>query len=756
MAHNRELTGEIARMIESKYKVASKALTKDIKTLITEDVDVISFKQSGVIKMAIGIITDKDSVPTPLIIFGAGDGAGNNRGYISKGTDGLSMYYIGSLAGGEVAGLKLKKDGVYSTHKIVVDSGLGSEFTVNATNWNNKLYEADMITIARNGAKDIQIPQTNLHSDVRTKIDNGASAYSYFDPVDSKLITAKIKDAAMDASKFNTKQIILVGDTWTDYSPTSYAVAWNSHDVYFNGVKKTISAGNTTNKYIYWTVGSTSYSTSNTMPSLADTSFVIAINNGGAHDIAWYSRLARKFISSVFIADAAILEAHIGNAEITSAKIASLDANKINAGTIIGFDINTAASGYERITLNSTVGFCKYDSNGFKRIQIDTSGGGGTIQFGRSAGGVQEIRGEILEGGSNFVIRPVTGLMVLGAPTKTTECYGIWDFIAGATVDFTGVTVTGLTGGGGGTGGDIDIGGTSKSHINGSGSTVTDTTTLFGVTSEFIPWSMDTKLMVKSKHLTQPYTVMEVLSDSTNVQAREATMALHVVDSVNGDYFSDISMLTYSDDPRMVFVAQSRSAPPPWMGHVISTDYFGSLATLEGLRYTMTGQAKGETRWRRTAADHVNMVRFGDYSSMTERLSWGDDSLATNRKMAIMFNAFCADYTNNYYQQYNAYADSYKFEMDGAAVDGAAGGGFKFFARPTIEWGKYQHNDTEWVLCLNIHKNGLSLGTGDIYLSHGAGTTDFYIGKVAKNTKFLGIVDFSGASSVTGLTAVFG
>jgi len=94
--------------------------------------------------------------------------------------------------------------------------------------------------------------------------------------------------------------------------------------------------------------------------------------------------------------------------------------------------------------------------------------------------------------------------------------------------------------------------------------------------------------------------------------------------------------------------------------------------------------------------------------------------------------------------------------MDGAAVDGAAGGGFKFFARPTIEWGKYQHNDTEWVLCLNIHKNGLSLGTGDIYLSHGAGTTDFYIGKVAKNTKFLGIVDFSGASSVTGLTAVFG
>lgn len=135
-----------------------------IGTLITNDVQVINFKQNNTTKMAIGLIADKDNVTTPLIVFGAGDGNGNNRGYISKGTDGLSMYYIGDKNANEVAGLKLKKDGVYSTHKIIVEEGLGSQFILEATTWNAKLEKTGMKTILQTPSEAVGIVKENITS----------------------------------------------------------------------------------------------------------------------------------------------------------------------------------------------------------------------------------------------------------------------------------------------------------------------------------------------------------------------------------------------------------------------------------------------------------------------------------------------------------------------------------------------------------------------------------------------------------------
>ena len=157
--------------------------------------------------------------------------------------------------------------------------------------------------------------------------------------VDGSVINNKIANAALDASKFDTKQIILTGDVWNDNAPLNGSTTWNSHKLFFDGVEYSIIGGNTDKKYIVWQkdISNNSYRTYTeeefASVVLKDYDFVIAVNNGGLHDIAWYNRLARQFIGSVFIADAAIKQAHIANAAITSAKIADAAITNAKIGT---------------------------------------------------------------------------------------------------------------------------------------------------------------------------------------------------------------------------------------------------------------------------------------------------------------------------------------------------------------------------------------------------------------------------------------
>ena len=154
--------------------------------------------------------------------------------------------------------------------------------------------------------------------------------------VDGSVINNKIADAALEASKFDTKQIILTGDNWTNNSPLNGSVAWNAHKIAFNGVMYDILGGNTNKKYIVWrkSISQIQYQTYTETEfegvTLADDEFVIAVNNGGMHDVAWYSRLARQFIGSAFIADLAVKTAHIASAAITNAKIAELAVQAAN------------------------------------------------------------------------------------------------------------------------------------------------------------------------------------------------------------------------------------------------------------------------------------------------------------------------------------------------------------------------------------------------------------------------------------------
>jgi hypothetical protein len=145
-----------------------------IGTYISDDVTLINFKQGGVTKMAIGIMKNKDNVDTPLLVMGAGDGYGNNRGYIQKDTDGLSLYYVGTLASNEVSYIKLMKDKiVYGSGNATpdkeifikdIDNKLAGTYISDATTWNAKINEVDMKTIIKDPTKDLQIPKENISS----------------------------------------------------------------------------------------------------------------------------------------------------------------------------------------------------------------------------------------------------------------------------------------------------------------------------------------------------------------------------------------------------------------------------------------------------------------------------------------------------------------------------------------------------------------------------------------------------------------
>ena len=196
------------------------------------------------------------------------------------------------------------------------------------------------------------------------EIINSSGKIPAFYLVDGSVISSKIADAAVDATKLDAKIIILLDDVWTDNDPGNGYVSWNQHQVVYDGVKYTISAGNTDKKYVYWKNGNTSYSVSNDIPILGDKDFYIVVNNDGVHDLAWYNRMARKFIGSAFIADAAIKTAHIADAQIVDAHIANLSANKVTTGILQGtkaiFDLDNSTF---RLGVSDTNYKLKFDGN---------------------------------------------------------------------------------------------------------------------------------------------------------------------------------------------------------------------------------------------------------------------------------------------------------------------------------------------------------------------------------------------------------
>lgn len=157
--------------------------------------------------------------------------------------------------------------------------------------------------------------------------------------LDSSVIADSIDEGAIDASKFNVKQIILTGDEVKDNEANKF-ITWNTHNLFYDGKKYEIQAGRSYKKYVVWRQGSNKYENLSEVElenkPLGDNDFVIYVNNDGKHDVAWYSRVARQFVGATFIADASINDAKIR--DLSAVKITTGLLKSVNGDTWIDMD----------------------------------------------------------------------------------------------------------------------------------------------------------------------------------------------------------------------------------------------------------------------------------------------------------------------------------------------------------------------------------------------------------------------------------
>lgn len=163
--------------------------------------------------------------------------------------------------------------------------------------------------------------------------------------VDESVLRQKIAKGAIDASRINAGIIILSGDTWTDNTPSAGYVSWNQHEVYWNGTEYVIAAGNVNQKYIYWDNQALSYGSSATLPTLTDAGFIIAVNNGGLHELVWNQSIAQKLVGTEMIAEFAVDTSKLAEAAVTTAKIAGLavDTTKLADLAVVAEKIASGA-----------------------------------------------------------------------------------------------------------------------------------------------------------------------------------------------------------------------------------------------------------------------------------------------------------------------------------------------------------------------------------------------------------------------------
>lgn len=95
----------------------------------------------NLMKMAMGFVDYGSGITIPGIVFGAGDQNGRNRGYITKDTDSLDIYYIDSSAAVSAVSLHDGKIYLNDTEIPAFDpsSPLPYQYLQNGAKWNNTL-----------------------------------------------------------------------------------------------------------------------------------------------------------------------------------------------------------------------------------------------------------------------------------------------------------------------------------------------------------------------------------------------------------------------------------------------------------------------------------------------------------------------------------------------------------------------------------------------------------------------------------------
>jgi hypothetical protein len=110
------------------------------------------------------------------------------------------------------------------------------------------------------------------------------------------------------------KQLLIADLSWTDDSPGGGSIAWSACTVRFNGTDYSITGDNTALKFVYWDVGDSTFSESNS-PTPQQDRFLIATNDGGTTDEAW-NKVANRGIQGAHVLQEAIATEHLNATEI--------------------------------------------------------------------------------------------------------------------------------------------------------------------------------------------------------------------------------------------------------------------------------------------------------------------------------------------------------------------------------------------------------------------------------------------------------
>lgn len=153
---------------------------------------VIYWRENELTKMAFGVLPNKDNIKVPILVFGAGDGYGNNRAYIEKGTNSFDMYYISGAGNASWISLQDGKANINGQEIFVKDSAkkLEDAYIAKAADWNLKINEVDLTAIVRDGTKGLNINKNNLNPTDVANWDNAfANAQTYINNKDTALRT---------------------------------------------------------------------------------------------------------------------------------------------------------------------------------------------------------------------------------------------------------------------------------------------------------------------------------------------------------------------------------------------------------------------------------------------------------------------------------------------------------------------------------------------------------------------------------------
>jgi len=311
----------------------------------SQNVITVNEYASGLAKLAIGFVPDKDGVNIPAIVLGAGDGHGNNRGYITKDADSLDLFHISSA--GLVSFISLGNGEIRLNDKIIPvadqNGKLIDGYINSATSWNAKLDEITIQTKLQDPDYNITIPKENIGVLGSGNIDYASITTAVIQnlTVDTAQIvnlavtTAKINDAAITTAKIGSLQVTTANiDTLavTDAKIASLAVTTAKiADLAVESAK----------------IGSLAVTTAK-IDDLAVTRAKIGSAAIGSAEIdsavITYAHIANATIktaniesaaiTTALIATSAIETAQIKDGSITDAKIVELTANKINAGTL--------------------------------------------------------------------------------------------------------------------------------------------------------------------------------------------------------------------------------------------------------------------------------------------------------------------------------------------------------------------------------------------------------------------------------------